>query len=135
MPLLQKLIEADGAPYSAAARSHRSMMWLYAAGAVLAFLLALAGFTGRVSGRTALLGTGLSLAFVGLAGYHGLQVRRQLLEERDRSARQALTVMLAAQLRDRDEAELHETVRRGGPAGHAAQLILQGRKERAARNG
>ncbi|MCU0621503.1 MAG: hypothetical protein MUC69_08380, partial [Gemmatimonadales bacterium] len=107
----------------------------FALGAVAALLLALAGFTGRGPAALGMAGTVLTFTSLGLAGHHGLKVRRQLLDERERAARQALTVMLAARLRDRDEAELREAVRRGGPAGHAAQLILQGREERAARTG
>jgi hypothetical protein len=53
-----------------------------------------------------------------------------MLAAREAAARGQMIVMLAAKLRDEDGTKLQEMIRRGGPAGEAAALILQGRAER-----
>ena len=59
----------------------------------------------------------------------GLQARRQTLLQRERDNHSAMLVILANQLRVQDDALLQRIAGKGGPAGEAAEMVLQGRRE------
>ena len=60
----------------------------------------------------------------------GLQARRQLQLQREKENRSAMLVILAAQLRIQDDVVLQRIAGKGGPAGEAAEMVLQGRREK-----
>jgi hypothetical protein len=128
-PLLPKLM-AERPGLSQGAREYRQLMWLMVALGVTGFIVGVAAVRGSIAPTLGTLGFVVGVGSLGLAAWFGLQVRARTLADREREAASALTVLLAAQLRDRDEAELEEMKRRGGSAGEAAALILEGRKER-----
>ena len=128
-PLLSRLA-ASRPGLSEGAQEYRRLMWLALGVGAAGFLLGVAGVRGRVAGSLATPGFAVGIGAMLLAAWFGLRVRARTLADREREAGSALTVLLAAQLRDRDEATLLEMVRKGGPAAEAAQLILDGRKER-----
>jgi len=128
-PLLPRLVAGRGG-LSHGARGYRRAMWLMVNVATIAFSLGIGALRGHVAPGMGRLGFLLGVGGLVLAAWFGLRVRAQTLADRERDARESLTVLLAAQLRDRDEATLLRMVKKGGPAGRAAQLILDGRKER-----
>ena len=60
----------------------------------------------------------------------GLQARRQMQLQRDRETYSTMLIILANQLRIQDEAVLQRIAGKGGPAGEAAEMVLQGRREK-----
>jgi len=128
-PLLPKLL-AERPGLSQGAREYRQFMWFMVALGAAGFIVGVGAVRGSIAPSLGTLGFVVGVGSLVLAAWFGLQVRARTLADREREAGSALTVLLAAQLRDRDEAELEQMARRGGPAGEAAALILQGRKER-----
>jgi Zn-dependent alcohol dehydrogenase len=128
-PLLPRLL-AERPGLSQGAREYRQLMWLMVVLGAAGFVVGVGAVRGSIAPSIGTLGFVVGVGALGLAAWFGLQVRARTLADREREAAGALTVLLAAQLRDRDEAELVEMVRRGGSVGEAAALILQGRKER-----
>jgi hypothetical protein len=128
-PLLPKLM-AGRAGLSEGAREYRRAMWLTVLLGVAGFSVGISAMRGAVAPSLGTLGLLVGVGALALAAWFGVQVRARTLADREREASGTLSVLLAAQLRDRDEATLEAMARRGGPAGEAAQLILQGRKER-----
>lgn len=111
----------------------RALVRLAAIAAALSLFLAVAGFRRVIPGEFALLGLALFVAFLVLIGLLAWQSRQHILAQRAAVERQAALVILAARLKDEDAATLEEMARRGGQAGEAAALILQGRAERLRR--
>jgi hypothetical protein len=128
-PLLPKLM-AGRTGLSQGAQEYRRAMWLSVLMGVAGFVVGIAAMRGSVAPSLGTLGFTVGVGALVLAAWFGLQVRARTLADREREASGTLTVLLAAQLRDRDDATLETMAQRGGPAGEAARLILQGRKER-----
>ena len=128
-PILPKLL-AGRTGLSQAAQEYRRSMWLAVLLGIAGFTVGIAAIRGNVAPTLGTLGFFVGMGALGLAAWFGLQVRARTLADREREASGTLTVMLAAQLRDRDEATLESMAQRGGPAGEAARLILEGRRER-----
>jgi hypothetical protein len=128
-PILPRLM-AGRAGLSEGAREYRRAMWLSVILGGAGFVVGIIAVRGGIAPSLGTLGFATGVGALVLAAWFGLQVRARTLADREREASGTLTVLLAAQLRDRDEATLEQMVRRGGPAGEAARLILEGRKER-----
>jgi hypothetical protein len=107
----------------------RALVRLAAVAAALSLAVAVAGFRGVIPEEFALLGLALFVAFLVLIALLAWQTHQKILAQRDRVERGQMIVILAARLRDQETATLEQMVRRGGPAGEAAALILQGRVE------
>lgn len=118
-------------PLSAGARQWRTLMWASVALAAAGFLVAWQGARGRVDPALGILALGAAGAALLLALLAGARARRQALEDRAEETGSMLLVMLAAQLKTKDDATLEALVAKGGQAGEAAALVLQGRRERA----
>ncbi len=112
------------------ARTYRALMWATAALGALGVAGAAAGARRLLPLPIGLLSGALFLICLVLAGYYGLRVRGQALADRERAARQSALVVIAAQLKGEDDDTLREIARRGGPAGEAAALLLEGRATR-----
>jgi hypothetical protein len=63
----------------------------------------------------------------------GLQARRQMQLQRDRENYSTMLIILANQLRVQHDVVLQRIAGRGGPAGEAAEMVLQGRREKGDR--
>lgn len=109
---------------------NRGLVWLTALAAALALAVAIAGFRDVLPGGFALLGLAIFAACLVVIGIVGWRTRQEMLVLREAAARGQAIVLLAARLRDEDGAALEAMARRGGTAGEAATLILQGRAER-----
>jgi hypothetical protein len=109
---------------------NRGLVWLTALAGALALAVAIAGFRDVLPRSFAVLGLAMFGTCLVLIGMLGWRTRRDMLASREAAARGQAIVLLAARLRDEDQAALETMVRRGGTAGEAATLILQGRAER-----
>jgi len=65
-----------------------------------------------------------------VAGWLGLKGARRAREDREMQSRRDMIVLLAVQLGKQDDETLERVAGKGGSAGEAARLILQGRKEK-----
>jgi hypothetical protein len=63
----------------------------------------------------------------------GLQARRQMQLQRERETYSTMLIILANQLRVQDDVLLQRIASKGGPAGEAAEMVLQGRREKGDR--
>lgn len=113
-----------------ASARNRSLVGVVTLTAMVSFALAVAGFRDTLPREFGFLGIALFAACLALVALVGWQTRREMLAFRDEAARGQMIVMIAARLRDEEEATLERMVARGGPAGEAAALILKGRAER-----
>ncbi len=115
---------------SDAAREYRSAMWMLAGVAVVSYAIGIAGVRGTVPRIAGLSGLSLGVATTVVAFFFGLRAHRRALADQELSSRRSMIVLLAAELGSKDDETLDSIVRRGGPAGEAATLILKGRRER-----
>jgi hypothetical protein len=115
---------------SRAAREYRVLMWAMVGLAAVALGAAIAGARGLLPRPVGVAGLALLLGCIVLAGYFGVRVRGQALADRERHARHAMMVMLAAQLNQQTDEKLRDIASKGGPAAEAAQLLLEGRAGR-----
>lgn len=76
---------------------------------------------------------GLFVASALTAMWLGLKAHKKALEDRDRESGTAMILAIAVQLGKQDDASLEKIKAKGGPAGEAAGMILQGRAEKAAK--
>jgi len=111
----------------------RTLIWLTAVAGAIALAVAFGGIKGWVPKALGLASAALFVACLLLVALLGWQRHRQTLAKRDTLARGQMIVMLAARLKTQDDTALREMADRGGPAGDAATLVLQGRVERARR--
>jgi hypothetical protein len=116
-------------PLSDAAREYRSAMWLLAGVAIVAYAVGYAGVKGAVPRLAGLIGLSLGVATTVVAFFFGLRAHRRALTDQEMSSQRTMIVLLAAELGSKDDATLESIKRRGGPAGDAAALILEGRRE------
>lgn len=78
---------------------------------------------------------GLFLASALAAVWAGSKAHQKALEDRDKESGRAMIIAIAVQLGKQDDASLEKIKAKGGPAGEAAGMILQGRAEKAAKKG
>jgi hypothetical protein len=111
----------------------RVLIWLVAIAGAIALAVAFAGVKGWVPSSLGLVSAGLFIVCLLLVAVIGWQRHRQTLADREATARGQMIVMIAARLKMQDDQALEAMVARGGPAGEAAKLVLEGRAERARR--
>ena len=117
-------------PLSDAAREYRSAMWLLAGVAIIAFAVGYAGFRGAVPRLAGIIGLSVGIATAMVAFFFGLRAHGRALADQEISSQRTMIVLLTAELGNKDDETLESISRRGGPAGDAARLILEGRRER-----
>lgn len=111
------------------ASSYRTLLYLFSFAGLVCFWAAYQGSKGLFSKEM-----GVTLAVLGLVcfftgawyGWRGAQVR---IAEREKKADALALVTLAAFLKDKSEEELEVAVKKGGPAGEAARLVLERRRK------
>lgn len=111
----------------------RVLIWLVASAGAIALAVAFAGVKGWVPQSLGLVSAGLFVICLLLVAVIGWQRHRQTLADREAAARGQMIVMIAARLKTQDDEALEAMAARGGPAGEAAKLVLEGRAERARR--
>ena len=117
-------------PLSDAAREYRSVMWLLAGVAIIAYGVGYAGVRGMVPRLAGLVGLSVGVATTVVAFFFGLRAHRRALTDQEISSQRTMIVLLTAELGSKDDETLESISRRGGPAADAAALILKGRRER-----
>src|SRR5262249_27880607 len=118
---------------SEAAREFKSVTRIALMIAGLALMLVFAGAKGWVPPSFGRAAWPLFLASAITAIWMGTKAHNRALADREMQSSRAMIVAIAAQLGKQDDGKLIEIQRRGGPAGEAAGMILQGRKDKAAR--
>jgi len=111
----------------------RGLIWLVAIAGALALAVAFAGVKGWVTRPLGMVSAGLFVVCLLLVAVIGWQRHRHTLVDREIAARGQMIVMIAARLKTQDDEELEAMAARGGPAGEAARLVLEGRAERTRR--
>src|SRR5690348_12471022 len=110
------------------ASQYRSLLWLFVLTALICLYPAYQGARGKLPESMGLLSGGLSVVclFTGAwFGWKGAQIR---IAERQKKADAVALITLAAFLKDKSEEELEKAAAKGGPAGEAAQLVLERRR-------
>jgi hypothetical protein len=102
-------------------------MWGAVGFGLLGLGLAVAGTRNLVPHAAGVLGLSVFVASVLVAGWFGLQARLEALAHRERLARYQMLVAVAAQLTSQPDEKLRELAAKGGPAGEAAAMVLEGR--------
>ena len=113
---------------SSSASKYRALLYLCSIAGLLCFFVAYKGSKGAISKEM-----GVTLAVLGLVcfitgawyGWRGAKIR---IEEREKKADALGLVMLAGVLKDKSEEELQLAIKKGGPAGDAARLVLERRR-------
>ncbi len=123
---------ATRAALSAGSRNYRRMMWLILAAAFLPLAVVFAGLRGMAPREMVLAAVPLLFASFSFAGWMGWRAHQQALADRERAGSQTMILLIAAQLKDQDEATLQRIAAQRGPAGEAARWILKARSEKRA---
>ncbi len=126
---------ARPAPLSAGFRNYRRTMWLILAASFLPLAIILAGLRGMAPREMVMAAIPLLFATLGFAGWMGWRAHQQALADRERAGRQAMILLIAAQLKEQDESTLQRIAGQRGPAGEAANWILKARSEKRASQG
>ncbi len=100
----------------------------------LTLLLAIGGTRGWVPRPLGLMSAAAFLLAIALVARFGLRMHRQILAERERRNRVEMILLIAGQLVRHDDISLREIAARGGPVGEAADMLLDGRRERTRRS-
>ncbi|MEO8200361.1 MAG: hypothetical protein ABI679_07570 [Gemmatimonadota bacterium] len=110
------------------ARPYRMGMWIFLVLCIPFLALALAGARRLVNQDLGIFS--MAVFFICLAGavLMGYQSRRLALDDRQRTAKGSMLVIMASMLKEEDSVTLEKIVAKGGPAGEAAALILRNRK-------
>lgn len=104
-------------------------MWGSAAFGALALAGAVAGARGQLPWPIGLFAIAVFLVCIVLAGWFGFRGQRQALAAREHAAWHQMVVLLTAELAKQDSSRLREIAARGGAAGAAAAMLLEGRAE------
>ena len=118
---------------SDSANEYRQAMWVFGAIGLVALFVAFLGAKGVLPRLAGVFGIGVGAAMVTLSGWFGIRTRQQALRDQEIAARRSMLVMMAAQLGHQDDDTLAQIARKGGPAGEAARMILDGRRQQATR--
>lgn len=122
--------EKRESPLSDGARDLRRATHVVAFFAFLLLCGTLAAFKGRIPTTLAAPFLSLFVASTLTAIWLGVKAHRVALEDRDKESGRAMVIAIAVQLAKQDDASLETIKAKGGPAGEAAGLILQGRAEK-----
>ena len=115
------------------AQPYRQAMWLVSVLGMVGLVGAVGALRGTLQHAYGVIGlVAFAVCLVG-AGWLGWKTHRQTVADREMESRRSMIVMLAVQLGRIDSPQLEGIAAKGGPAGEAAGLILQGRKEKNVR--
>ncbi|HSE67236.1 MAG TPA: hypothetical protein VLB12_09625 [Gemmatimonadales bacterium] len=110
-------------------RAYRFGMWVVVALGLPGLFAAFLGARGVIPLPLGIAGAFAFIVCVLLGALVGLQARRQMQLQREKENYSTMLVILATQLRVQDDVVLQGIAGKGGPAGEAAELVLQGRRE------
>jgi hypothetical protein len=110
------------------ASQYRAALYIFSFAGFLCFWAAWKGSQGLFPPA---LGLSIGLLGVGclfVGAWFGMKGARVKLEERQKKADAIALITLAAFLKDKSEEELEKAIAKGGPAGEAAALVLERRR-------
>jgi hypothetical protein len=111
-------------------RIYRFGMWGLVALGVPGLFAAFLGARGVIPPLLGIAGAFAFVICVLLGALVGLQARRQMQLQREKENYSTMLIILATQLRVQDDQVLQRIADKGGPAGEAAEMVLQGRREK-----
>lgn len=111
-------------------RVYRAGMWLLFLFGIVNLVVAILELKREGGASAGSIGLVLFFLCIGLGGWLGLLGARRLRQARDQQSRTDGILLLVAALGRHDEDTLQRIGRQGGPAGEAALLVLQGRREK-----
>ena len=117
----------------AAAKQYRAAMWFFVLIALAVAVLAVQGIRRIIPAPIGFAAGAVSSIAFFLAARFGWRVREAIVAERERVAAHLSLVMLAGVLKDRTDAELEALGEKEGATAEAARMVLQRRRDDAAR--
>lgn len=117
-------------PVSDEAQRYRIGMWVLLAVGAVNLMVAFRGIRGGLPRASGVIAAVAFLLCIVAAGWLGLKGARRGLEDREMQSRRDMIILLAVQLGKQDDDTLERIAGKGGPAGEAATMILNGRKEK-----
>jgi len=117
-------------PLSEAARELRATTRFTVLLAAILLLATFAAAKGWLPPEIGAIVLPLFVASVLFAVWFGIKTHKRALADREMESGRAMIVALVAQLGRQDDASLERIRSKGGPAGEAAGMILQGRAEK-----
>lgn len=118
------------AELSEAARSYRTGMLAMIALVFIGVVLAFAGAKGWIDSLIVTPAILIIVAAALGAAWFGLKGHSQVRQDRERASGQFMIVAIAAQLGKQDDETLQKIAGRGGPAGEAAKMLIEGRRQK-----
>lgn len=117
----------------AAAKQYRAAMWFFVLVALGVAVPAVQGIRGVIPAPIGFASGAISSVAFFLAARFGWRVRAAIVEDRERVAAHLSLVLLAGILKGRTDAELETLARKEDATAEAARLVLQRRRDDAAR--
>jgi hypothetical protein len=112
-------------------RGYRIGMWLLFLVGLLNLIVSIRGLRSERAAGSGSVGLFIFFLCVGLGGWLGLLGARRISRGRDQQSRTDAILLLVSELGRHDDDTLQRIARQGGPAGEAAVMVLQGRRERS----
>jgi hypothetical protein len=106
-------------------------MWLLFMIGMVNLVVAMRGLRREGGAQAGIAGLLIFFICIAIGGWLGLLGARIMRQARDQQSRTDAILLLVSELGRHDEVTLNRIGRQGGPAGEAALLVLQGRRERA----
>jgi hypothetical protein len=122
-------------PLSEAARSLRGTARLALLVAAVFLMISFSAAKGWLPPELGPVALPLFFASAAIGVWFGIKAHTRALADREMESGRAMIVAIAAQLGRQDDAALERIRAKGGPAGEAAGMILQGRAEKLRRAG
>ena len=110
------------------ASQYRTLLWIFTGVGLVCFWPAIQGARGRIDPSTGLMSAAVGVAALFLGAWYGWKGAQIRIAERSKKADAIALITIAAMLKDRSEEELKAMVAKKGPAGEAAALILERRR-------
>lgn len=107
-------------------------MWLVILFGLLLVGVAAAGLRGLVVPAVGFLSLTGFFTCVLMAGLFGFKARRLAMEEHQRKTASSMLVIVAGMLNHEDDVTLQRIATQGGPAGDAAAMLLENRRNKQA---
>lgn len=110
------------------ASQYRTLLWIFTGVGLFLFWPAVMGAQGKIDPGTGLMSAAVGVAALFLGAWYGWKGAQIRIAERNKKADAIALITIAAMLKDRSEEELTAMVAKKGPAGEAAALILERRR-------
>src|SRR5688572_11643918 len=110
------------------ASQYRTLLWIFTGVGLFCFWPAFMGVQGKLDPSTGLMSAAVGVAALFMGAWYGWKGAQIRIADRNKKADAIALITIAAMLKDRSEEELTAMVAKKGPAGEAAALILERRR-------